>query len=78
MKTKTCRDVLQSLVADIEAMYQGQQEIIEGGDREEFFGPFQWAKDSDGNLIEANTEISWPNLAILLEEAREVLKAESL
>jgi hypothetical protein len=66
---------LQQLVNDVEAMYRGSEVMAESGDTEEFFGPFSVAK-SDGMIVESELEVSWPNLAISLREAKAALKAQ--
>ena len=66
------RAVLQQLVNDVEAMYRGAEAVTETGETEEFFGPFSVAR-TDGLYME-DLEISWPNLAISLREAKAALK----
>jgi len=38
------REALLSLLIDIEAMYEGAELPAEGGQPEEFFGPFQFGR----------------------------------
>jgi len=43
------------------------------GQPEEFFGPFSVSKMSDAEF-EANTSVSWPNLAISMRNAKSALR----
>jgi hypothetical protein len=61
---------LRSLLCDIEDMYEGAEPSEDSRHPEEFFGPFSVAKWEDGDL-----SISWPNLAISMQKAREALDA---
>ena len=62
------RRALRSLLSDIEDMYQGAEPSEESRHPEEFFGPFSVVKWDGGDL-----SISWPNLAISMQRAREAL-----
>lgn len=59
------RKLLQSIVADVEAMENRQAD---------YFGPFDYDLADMGDKV----IIYWPNLAVLLKQAREALKEESL
>lgn len=79
--TRTATEILRSLVADIEAM-QAPKDITRDNDSEpaDYFGPFeQYARhDEDGaQMCEAygGVSVEWPNLRILLNEARAALAA---
>ena len=67
------REVLRSLLIDIENMYEGPGEPAEGGQPEEFFGPFSvWKMDATD--LEARIAVSWPNLAISMRNAKSALR----
>lgn len=66
------RDALRDLLSDIEGMYEGAEIPAEGGQPEEFFGPFSvWKLDQA--RFEPLVSISWPNLAISLRKAKNAL-----
>ena len=66
------RAALSDLLSDIESMYEGAESPEEGGSPEEFFGPFTvWKLDQ--SRFEPVVSISWPNLAISLRNAKNVL-----
>ena len=71
-KDSDIREALSALLSDIEAMYQGAEVLEEGGQPEEFFGPFFVCRLGHA---ESNTEIaiSWPNLAISMRNAKTAL-----
>lgn len=59
---RTAEEILQDIVADVDAM------VVEGG----WLGPFP----EDGSMDEgAEPLIRWPNLTVLIEEAKEALNA---
>lgn len=64
---------LRDLLCDIEGMYEGAEIPTEGGQPEEFFGPFLVWKLDQGRF-EPLVSISWPNLAISLRNAKSVLR----
>ena len=67
------RGVLRSLLIDIESMYQGADTPAEGGQPDEFFGPFSvWKMDATD--LAARISVSWPNLAISMRKAMAVLR----
>jgi hypothetical protein len=67
------REILRSLLIDIESMYEGGEVSGEGRQPEEFFGPFSvWKSDDRG--LETYASVSWPNLAISMRNAKRVLE----
>ena len=67
------REALRSLLLDIESMYEGPETPAEGGQPEEFFGPFSvWKMDPTD--LEARIAVSWPNLAISMRNAKIALQ----
>jgi hypothetical protein len=73
-KKDDIREALRSLLADIESMYGGAETSAEGGQSEEFFGPFSvWKMDAAD--WEARITVSWPNLAISARNARDALRS---
>lgn len=73
---RTHEEILRSLVADIEAMRaENMDERLEQDDPDggsKAFGGFSVALDRS-DVLELGVFVSWPNLAILLEEAKERL-----
>jgi hypothetical protein len=77
-RAKSASRVLNSLISDIEAMQMPLRE--EEGDpafhdaqRDDYFGPFlRHYDDMDGRLVatDAGLRVCWPNLRILLDEAK--------
>ena len=66
------RKALRELLCDIESMYEGAESPPEGGQPEEFFGPFSVWK-LDHSRFEPFVTVSWPNLAISLRNAKKAL-----
>lgn len=66
------REMLRALLIDIESMYEGAHAQAEGGQPEEFFGPFSVWK-TDATDLEARIAVSWPNLAISMRNAKKAL-----
>ena len=64
---------LRALLSDIEGMYQGAETLAERRHPEEFFGPFSIGKLGDEE-IEADISVSWPNLAISMQNAKAALR----
>jgi len=69
---------IKSFIADIEAMKQPlrMDEFCGGGfDTSSFFGFTDYYDNNEGAMIEseAGVRIYWPNLAILLDEAKELV-----
>jgi hypothetical protein len=67
------REALRDLLSDIESMYEGAETPAEGGQPEEFFGPFSVWK-LDHSRWEPLISVSWPNLAISLRNAKDALR----
>ena len=73
-RAKKIEAALRSLLSDVEAMYRGDT----CGDGEEYFGRF-WHANTLGDDVgydvgaEDGVEVSWPNLAISMRHARDVL-----
>lgn len=79
---KTTTEVLRSLVADIEAMKAkrpiGMDVLDVEGEQEHWFGGFErgwWCGWCEQDF---RFYIQWPNLGILLEEAKQALRKEEL
>lgn len=75
-KDSELRKALRALLSDIEGMYQGADTLGERRHPEEFFGPFSVGKLGDED-IEADISVSWPNLAISMQNARKALSRDS-
>ena len=71
-KDSEVRRALRALLSDIEGMYEGAETPTERGHPEEFFGPFSVGK-LDGEEIETDISVSWPNLAISMRNAKKAL-----
>jgi hypothetical protein len=78
---KSPAQVLRSLIADIEAMQMVIRDdegdpACHDAQREDYFGPFtRYYDDMDGSMIarDAGLRVCWPNLRMLLDEAKAVL-----
>ena len=68
------REALRSLLVDIESMYEGAETPAEGGQPEEFFGPFSVWRMGAADW-EARIAVSWPDLAISLRNAKDALRS---
>ena len=79
MPNRTAEQVLSSLVADIESMRAKPPEdfsICDEADRQHWFGPFEtWGISSAHQ--EGRASVQWPNLGLLLEEARTALAEDA-
>lgn len=71
-KDREIRRALRALLSDIEGMYEGAELPAERGHHEEFFGPFSVGRVGDMEL-EGRISVSWPNLAISMQNARKAL-----
>ena len=65
------RAALRALLSDIESMYEGRKSFPNRGQPEEFFGPFSVGRL--GNVEIEAVSISWPNLAISMQNAKNAL-----
>lgn len=78
--TRTATEILKSLVADVEAMRTPPIETNELIDNPEYepenwFGGFDVSAENDWESgIQPEVHIEWPNLAILIDEAKEALR----
>ena len=68
------REALRALLSDIEAMYEGPEASAESSHPEEYFGPFSVSKLRDGGIEGLRTSISWPCLAIGMQNALAALR----
>lgn len=66
---RTAEEILKSLIADIEAM-QHRANVENCEIDEYFFGPFSESSYDD----DYGCSVEWPNLAILLQEAKGYFK----
>jgi hypothetical protein len=75
-------DLIRKIYADVEAMHsplQGegvQFDILEGTDREAFFGTFETRYDWEADRLREDCQgvtVYWPNLWILMQEMRELI-----
>lgn len=76
---KTAREILRAIVADVEAMKSEMPDTLERleipGESEHWFGPFEeGCRDSEDY---SGYTIQWPNLGILIEEAKIALDSKS-
>jgi hypothetical protein len=72
-KASEIREALRALLSDIEGMYEGEEHSTEDGQLEEFFGPFSVSRQANAEL-DAGTSVSWPNLAISMRNAKNILR----
>ena len=73
-KDNEIRRALRALLSDIEGMYEGAEMRGERGHPEEFFGRFSIGK-LGGMELEGDISVSWPNLAISMRNAKDVLRS---
>ena len=69
---RTSRQILASIVADVEAMKRNLPYEAGNADPDHWFGPFGEAVGDYESY--SGHSIQWPNLGILIEEAKERLK----
>jgi hypothetical protein len=73
---RTAREILKSIVADVEGMKADAPEDImrDSGseDKEHWFGPFELGENDQESYT--GFSVQWPNLGILIEEAKKCVK----
>jgi len=67
-------NLLQDIVADVEAMRSPERVLEDGDEAECWFGGFGSSKEEEGDYGFPTTHIEWPNLALDIASAKRILQ----